>query len=127
MSNHKKVIKIQCPFERIKKYNSNPEVGLYKAVIMQMIIDASNTSLDPKACRNEKKAKSWLFAGGDDFYMICRMANIESNVVIRFAKTLIAIHAEKSKAALIKKRKSKSCCIPSAQYKTNNSLSKIDI
>ena len=95
MANNTKVIKIQCPFERIKKYNSTPEAAVYKAVIMQMIIDASNVSKDPKACRNEKKAKAWLFTSNDDFRAICAMAGIDSQVVVTFAKALIAMHSEK--------------------------------
>lgn len=125
MTNNKKVIKIQCPFERIKKYNSNPEAGLYKAVIMQMIIDASNNSADPKACRNEKRAKAWLFNGGEDFQIVCRMANIEPNVVIRFAKTLIAMHVSKTQITgkiVEKKRKLKSCCSPSVKHKVGHLL-----
>jgi hypothetical protein len=110
VTNKKKVIKIQCPFERIKKYNANPEAGLYKAVIMQMIIDASNSSNDPKACRNEKRAKAWLFAGGDDFDSICVMAGIKPNIVQIFAKTLIAMHHDKARnvTKLASKRNSKS-------------------
>ena len=97
MMNKTKVIKIQCPFERIKKYNSTPEAALYKAVIMQMIIDASNLSTDSKACRNAKKAKVWLFTSNDDFRAVCAMAGINPRVVITFAKTLIAIHCEKAR------------------------------
>jgi hypothetical protein len=95
MVNNTKVIKIQCPFERIKKYNATPESALYKAVIMQMIIDASNISQDPKACRNEKRAKAWLFTNNEDFSVVCTMAGIEKQVVTTFAKALIAMHCEK--------------------------------
>ena len=100
MTNNKKVIKIQCPFERIKKYNVTPEAGLYKAVIMQMIIDASNSSNDPKASRNEKRAMAWLFAGGEDFQAVCAMAGIDANVVQIFARTLISMHHEKQSKRL---------------------------
>jgi hypothetical protein len=95
MANITKVIKIQCPFERIKKYNATPESALYKAVIMQMIIDASNVSKDPKASLNEKRAKAWLFANNEDFQTVCIMAEIDPQVVVRFAKELIAMHHEK--------------------------------
>lgn len=36
------VIKFQAPFERLKYYNSSPEVSLYKSIITQAIIDATN-------------------------------------------------------------------------------------
>ena len=121
MTNNKKVIKIQCPFERIKKYNTNPEAGLYKAVIMQMIIDASNISGDPKACRNGKRAKAWLFAGGDDFETICAMAGIETNVVQIFARALIAIHHEKMNK-VTNKSKARGC----ARF-SNNTRSQLNL
>lgn len=103
MANNKKVIKVQCPFERIKKYNAHSEAALYKAVIMQMIIDASNISKDPKACRNERKAKEWLFSSSDDFKLVCLMAGIESEIIVRLAKVLIKIHHSKE-ASIIQKR-----------------------
>ena len=130
MVNNKKVIKIQCPFERIKKYNASPEAGLYKAVIMQMIIDASNSSNDPKACRNEKRAKAWLFAGGDDFETICVMAGIKPNIVQIFARTLIAMHHEELKTGSKISKKSKSrirCSNMRAKFEANASLSKNSI
>ena len=97
MTNKKKVIKIQCPFERIKKHNTNPETALYKAAIMQLIIDASNTSKDPRACRNERRAKEWLFSGCEDFYFTCAMASMEPKIVINLAKELIGIHKNNTK------------------------------
>jgi len=97
MSNNTKVIKIQCPFERVKKYNATPEAALYKAVIIQMIIDASNVSKDPKACRNEKRAKAWLFTRNEDFCSVCTMAEIDPEVVVTFARELIAMHGEKAR------------------------------
>lgn len=130
MVNNKKVIKIQCPFERIKKYNANPEAGLYKAVIMQMIIDASNSSNDPKACRNEKRAKAWLFAGGDDFETICVMAGIKPNIVQIFARTLIAMHHEKLKIGSKISKKGKSrvrCSNMRAKFEAHAPLSKNSI
>jgi hypothetical protein len=32
------VMKFQAPFERLKEYNSSPEIILYKAIITQAII-----------------------------------------------------------------------------------------
>lgn len=105
MSNTKKVIKIQCPFERIKKHNTHPEAALYKAAIMQLIIDASNTSKDPRACRNEKRAKEWLFSGSDDFYFTCAMAGMNPKIVIKLARELIGIHRQNTETFHERKKK----------------------
>ena len=109
--NKKRVIKLQCPFERIKKYNSKGEVSLYKAVIMQMIIDASNISSDTKAVKQEKQAKEWLFTSNEDFHFICNKAAMEPKTVINFARKLIDFHYnnefKKSKATTRKSQKTK--------------------
>ena len=93
--NRKRVIKLQCPFERIKKYNNHPETSLYKAVIMQMIIDASNISNDPQSIKDEIEGKAWLFGGNADFQLICNMAGITSTTVVDFAYHLIERHHKK--------------------------------
>ena len=65
------VIKFQSPFERMKDYNFKPEVKLYKSVILQAIIDASNVSDDSYAKKIELEAKGWLFGKSKDFQEAC--------------------------------------------------------
>ena len=40
------VVKFQAPFERMKDYNLNPEVRLYKSIILQAIIEYFFTTAD---------------------------------------------------------------------------------
>ncbi len=43
------VMKFQAPFERLKEYSPSPEIILYKAIITQAIIDATNISDEHRA------------------------------------------------------------------------------
>jgi hypothetical protein len=56
------VMKFQAPFERLKEYNSSPEIILYKAIITQAIIDATNISNAPRAKTLETDAKNGYLA-----------------------------------------------------------------
>lgn len=47
------VIKLTTPFERIKFYNPIPDIALRSAIIMQAIIDATNTSTKKEAIKAE--------------------------------------------------------------------------
>jgi len=71
------VMKFQAPFERLKEYNSSPEIILYKAIITQAIIDATNISDAPRAKTLETDAKKWIFSNSDYFQKICYIAGIE--------------------------------------------------
>ena len=87
------VIKFQSPFERMKDYNFKPEVRLYKSVILQAIIDASNISDDSYARKIELDAKGWLFGKSKDFQEACFRAEIEPYYVIRTAKKIIRLNS----------------------------------
>jgi hypothetical protein len=90
------VIKFQAPFERIKKYNASSEVSLYKAIITQAIIDASNSSDECSAAKTiELEAKDWLFNNSDDFNEICCRAEIEPSFVVKIAKDVIKLNRQK--------------------------------
>ena len=82
------VVKFQAPFERMKDYNLNPEVRLYKSIIIQAIIDASNISEDSYAKKIELDAKAWLFGESKDFQEICFRAGLEPCYVIKIAKKM---------------------------------------
>lgn len=83
------VMKFQAPFERLKEYNSSPEIILYKAIITQAIIDATNISDAPRAKTLETDAKKWIFSNSDYFQKICYIAGIEP---IANPKELFAWH-----------------------------------
>ena len=80
------VVKFQAPFERMKDYNLNPEVRLYKTIIIQAIIDASNISEDSYAKKIELDAKAWLFGESKDFQEICFRADLEPCYVINVVR-----------------------------------------
>lgn len=89
------VMKFQAPFERLKDYNLSPEVILYKAIITQAIIDATNISPSPKARFLEKEAKSWIFGKGDYFQKICYIAGIEPDFVVKITQEAIRLNHQK--------------------------------
>ena len=96
------VVKFQAPFERMKDYNFNPEVRLYKSIILQAIIDASNKSEDTCAKKVELDAKSWLFGGSKDFQEACFRADIEPGYVIKVAKKIIRLNYLNNKSNELK-------------------------
>lgn len=89
MKNKKGVIKLQSPFEKIKQNTKDPIERLYRAVIMQMIIDSSNKSDKKELVKNEESAKNWLFKDNENFEWTCANANIEKRLVRKIAKQII--------------------------------------
>lgn len=87
------VIKLTTPFERIKLYNPIPDIALRSAIIMQAIIDATNTS----ATKAEYNAKKWLFENNENFNATCLEMGIEPNYVRKTAKKLIKSQQNKDK------------------------------
>lgn len=92
MKNKYGVIKFQAPFEKMKDYDLTPEVRLYKAIIIQAIIDASNNSYESEARKAEIDAKIWLFGNSSDFYRTCFYADISPDHVMKIAKELIRLN-----------------------------------
>jgi hypothetical protein len=96
------VVKFQAPFERMKDYNLNPEVRLYKSIIIQAIIDASNISEDSCAKKIELDAKAWLFGESKDFQEACFRADFEPCYVIKIAKKIIRLNCLNNKCNELK-------------------------
>ncbi|MGV2432288.1 MAG UNVERIFIED_CONTAM: hypothetical protein LVQ98_02675 [Rickettsiaceae bacterium] len=96
MKNKKRVLKIQSPFENIKKYGEDPISNLYRAVIMQMIIDASNISKNKELMKLQKIAHEWLFEDNEDFDLVCIHAKLSKDRVRKSARQLIEGHREKN-------------------------------
>lgn len=100
------VIKFQSPFERLKSYNSSPEINLRKAIIMQAVIDATNTSDAPEAKKLELEAKQWLFY--DDYFKeLCLEAGMDPSFIIKIAKELIRLHSMNGRKISSKKSNNK--------------------
>ncbi len=84
------VIKLQAPFERLREYAPDPETSLYRAVIMQMLIDASNVSPEYDARRLELEAKDWIFGNSEDFLNTCYLAAVSPYKIKLTARDFIA-------------------------------------
>ncbi|MGI4775710.1 MAG: hypothetical protein ACRYE9_02085 [Janthinobacterium lividum] len=89
------VIKFQAPFERLKLFDTSPDVSLRKAIITQAIIDASNVSEDRVAKKRELEAKTWIFGNNEYFKSICIDADIEASLVVKITKQIIKLHRNK--------------------------------
>jgi len=89
------VIKFQAPFERLKEYDYSPEVRLYKAILTQAIIDASNIVDTKDSKKLELEAKIWIFGNSPYFQEVCHNAEIEPGFVVRIAKEAIKLNCTK--------------------------------
>jgi hypothetical protein len=89
------VLKFQAPFERLKLYNESSEVNLYKAIIIQAIIDSTNVSKEPREQKITNEAKEWIFGHSEYFQEICLKANLEPFFVINLAKSAMNLHSSR--------------------------------
>ena len=99
------VFKPQAPFERLKLANASPEVALNKAIILQAIIDASNTSKASDAVRLAKKAKDWLMGNSEGFIEVCHNADLDKDFITKIATQLIELHQMGNKKDCTSKQK----------------------
>jgi hypothetical protein len=102
------VIKFQAPFERLKEYDYSPEVRLYKAILTQAMIDASNVSDSPEAKKYEIEAKTWIFGNSAYFQEVCHNAEINPDFMIQITKEAIKLNSRKrgrSQTTVREKRK----------------------
>lgn len=71
-----------------------PEVKVWRAVLVQAINDATLTLPPPKGNREgekraaQRQARDWLLNGGKDFRTVCALAGVSSSGVLRYAKQL---------------------------------------
>lgn len=89
------VIKLTAPFERLKSYNSLPDVALRRAIIMQAIIDSTNISAKKEAKKAEYADKKWIFVDNEDFITTCLEAGMEPYLVRKVTKSLINLQQNK--------------------------------
>ena len=69
--------------------------ALWRAVIMQAMIDIENNSSRTEDCVAKAKAISWFLYPSKDFYTACLLADYDSKYVIEKAKTIINTSKEK--------------------------------
>ena len=95
------VLKLQAPFERLIASNLCPYKALKKAIILQAIIDASNTSFNKRAKKLELEARKWLFSDSQSFLDICDDAELEVEYVRKVAYDMIYLnHTKQNKKNL---------------------------
>jgi hypothetical protein len=89
------VIKPQAPFERLKVANDSAEIALCRAVILQAIVDASNTSNNSASKQFATEALDWLFVNNENFHEVCTSAGLEVDFVRIVASRMIKLHKSK--------------------------------
>lgn len=93
------VLKPQAPFERLKMANDCPEVALNRGIILQAIIDASNTGGGSVSKKIARTAYNWLCGKSEGFKQTCFNADLEPNFVVTVAKQMIDLHNSSEKSA----------------------------
>lgn len=83
------VIKLQAPFERLIASCGCPEISLQRAIILQAIIDASNSSKNKYAVKIENSAKKWLNRDNISFQNTCQEAGLAPEFVLKAAEKVI--------------------------------------
>lgn len=86
------VIKFQAPFERLKEYDYSAEVCLYKAILTQALIDASNTSNSSEAKKPELEAKNWIFGDSNYFKEVCYNADVNPDFMKQITREAIKLN-----------------------------------
>lgn len=76
-------------FKQIKERNLNiqnkinSEIALWKAVIMQSVLDLMSTSKRTEEVLAKKTAKSWLDKNNSNFLTVCQLADLEPGWVLK--------------------------------------------
>lgn len=92
------VIKFQAPFERIKFYYSTPDAILRQAIILQAIIDASNSD-NTNNKKVTEEPREWIFGKNKHFVKYCYEAGTDPDYIIK--KTIEAIKIQIDKNRII--------------------------
>ncbi|CAL7961523.1 hypothetical protein MIDIC_20068 [Alphaproteobacteria bacterium] len=64
--------------------------GLWKAVIMQALVDAASNSKKKQVKANKLRALRWLKGDSDDFVTVCMLANMNPNHVKQQVRTALS-------------------------------------
>ena len=69
--------------------NLTPEVSLWRAVILQSILDRLTQSKRGEDIMARKNAKNWMNINNEKFRTVCQFAQLEPDFVIRKAETAL--------------------------------------
>ena len=72
-----------------KKYFYVPNVSLWRAVILQSILDRLTQSKRGDDIMARKNAKNWMNIQNEEFRTVCQFAQLEPTFVIRKAETAL--------------------------------------
>lgn len=73
----------------LNKTDRLPEIALWRAVILQAVLDASTRSKKPEMKRIKAKAIEWIDSSNPDFLQVCEFANYSHEYVLKKAKHAI--------------------------------------
>jgi len=84
--------------------NDAPEIGVWKSVILQAVIDATSRSAKRENIIAKKLALKWLNSKSQDFYDVCMLANLNPYITkIKIKRALENVNQWKRKAVVNKK------------------------
>ncbi len=66
------------------------EIGLWRAVITQALMDAGSESRKPEALYHKFEATAWLPGNSRDFVTVCDYAGLDPRYVLRMAARALA-------------------------------------
>jgi hypothetical protein len=84
--------RLRTPFESLKRCNTNPEISLYRSIVLQAILDTCNEGKHKKNARIRAAAKKWLLGKSEDFVETCARADLDHKTVTQIAKMEIELH-----------------------------------
>ncbi len=90
------VLKFQSPYEKAIQSSNIPEVSLNRAVLLQLITDATNTSPTREAKKHEIEAKNWIFTDSDDLSYACDAAGLHPKNLRNIALEAIKLKQEQT-------------------------------
>jgi hypothetical protein len=113
ISNIKKDIEeLQLNVETIKPtFHITSEIRVWRAVILQALIDIATLSDSARYRRHKKRAQSWLLDPNDGFNMVCSLAGFDPLYVQNKAIKIINRNIKPIAKRISKQRKSSRCCM----------------
>lgn len=76
-------------FMKNPDFSVQGEIGLWRAVITQALMDAGNNSKKKEMRHARALAVAWLLSNGDDFFTVCSLAQMDAQYVRSKAREAI--------------------------------------
>lgn len=75
--------------ESLEEKQDIPEVSLWRAVIMQSVLDIVCNATRPENISEKRHSKYWINSGNTNFRTVCEFANLEPDWVSRMIKRAV--------------------------------------